>query len=41
MPPLVEAEEPGHWFRCWYPVDTPADATTVTQVSVSAGGPPG
>jgi oligopeptide/dipeptide ABC transporter ATP-binding protein len=23
MPPLLEAEEPGHWYRCWYPVGTP------------------
>jgi hypothetical protein len=37
MPPLVEADEPGHWFRCWYPVDTPAEAATVTHVSMSAG----
>jgi oligopeptide/dipeptide ABC transporter ATP-binding protein len=22
-PPLIEAEEPGHWFRCWFPVGTP------------------
>jgi oligopeptide/dipeptide ABC transporter ATP-binding protein len=20
MPPLIEAEEPDHWYRCWYPV---------------------
>jgi oligopeptide/dipeptide ABC transporter ATP-binding protein len=23
QPPLVEAETPGHYFRCWYPVGTP------------------
>jgi oligopeptide/dipeptide ABC transporter ATP-binding protein len=23
MPPLLEADEPGHWYRCWYPVGTP------------------
>ena len=22
MPPLLEAEEPGHLYRCWYPVGT-------------------
>ena len=22
--PLVEAETPGHLYRCWYPVGTPA-----------------
>jgi peptide/nickel transport system ATP-binding protein len=22
MPPLVEADTPGHLFRCWYPVGT-------------------
>src|SRR5947208_11243233 len=22
-PPLVEAETPGHYFKCWYPVGTP------------------
>src|SRR5690606_11080922 len=21
-PPLVEADTPGHWYRCWYPVGT-------------------
>jgi oligopeptide/dipeptide ABC transporter ATP-binding protein len=26
MPPLIESEEPGHWYRCWYPVGTPVDA---------------
>jgi oligopeptide/dipeptide ABC transporter ATP-binding protein len=20
MPPLIEAAEPNHWYRCWYPV---------------------
>jgi oligopeptide/dipeptide ABC transporter ATP-binding protein len=24
QPPLVEAEQPGHLFRCWYPVGTDA-----------------
>ncbi|HYD08458.1 MAG TPA: ABC transporter ATP-binding protein [Acidimicrobiales bacterium] len=24
MPPLMESGEPGHLFRCWYPVGTPA-----------------
>jgi peptide/nickel transport system ATP-binding protein len=24
QPPLVEAETPGHWYRCWYPVGTDA-----------------
>ncbi|MFP5256823.1 MAG: ABC transporter ATP-binding protein [Acidimicrobiia bacterium] len=24
MPPLVEAETPGHEYRCWFPVGTPA-----------------
>lgn len=23
MPPLVESETPGHWYRCWYPVGAP------------------
>ncbi|MGH9246286.1 MAG: ABC transporter ATP-binding protein [Acidimicrobiales bacterium] len=23
MPPLLEADEPGHWYRCWFPVGTP------------------
>jgi oligopeptide/dipeptide ABC transporter ATP-binding protein len=23
MPPLMEAETPGHLYRCWYPVGTP------------------
>jgi peptide/nickel transport system ATP-binding protein len=23
-PPLVEADTPGHWYRCWYPVGTDA-----------------
>jgi oligopeptide/dipeptide ABC transporter ATP-binding protein len=23
MPPLMEADEPGHWYRCWFPVGTP------------------
>jgi oligopeptide/dipeptide ABC transporter ATP-binding protein len=34
MPPLVEAEEPGHWYRCWYPVGTPVDVAG----GVGAGG---
>ncbi|MGH9118923.1 MAG: ABC transporter ATP-binding protein [Acidimicrobiales bacterium] len=29
MPPLIEAEEPGHWYRCWYPVGTPAAEAAV------------
>jgi oligopeptide/dipeptide ABC transporter ATP-binding protein len=24
LPPLMEADEPGHLYRCWYPVGTPA-----------------
>ena len=24
LPPLMESGEPGHLFRCWYPVGTPA-----------------
>jgi oligopeptide/dipeptide ABC transporter ATP-binding protein len=24
MPPLMEADTPGHLYRCWYPVGTPA-----------------
>ncbi|MGV3759991.1 MAG: ABC transporter ATP-binding protein [Actinomycetota bacterium] len=24
MPPLMEAETPGHQYRCWFPVGTPA-----------------
>jgi peptide/nickel transport system ATP-binding protein len=24
QPPLVEADTPGHWYRCWYPVGTDA-----------------
>ena len=23
MPPLQEAETPGHLYRCWFPVGTP------------------
>jgi peptide/nickel transport system ATP-binding protein len=23
-PPLIEADTPGHYFRCWYPVGTDA-----------------
>ena len=23
-PPLIEAETPGHYFRCWFPVGTDA-----------------
>jgi peptide/nickel transport system ATP-binding protein len=23
-PPLVEADTPGHYFKCWFPVGTPA-----------------
>jgi oligopeptide/dipeptide ABC transporter ATP-binding protein len=22
-PPLIEAEDPGHVYRCWFPVDSP------------------
>jgi peptide/nickel transport system ATP-binding protein len=22
QPPLIEADTPGHYFRCWYPVGT-------------------
>jgi oligopeptide/dipeptide ABC transporter ATP-binding protein len=22
MPPLIEAETPGHLYRCWFPVET-------------------
>jgi peptide/nickel transport system ATP-binding protein len=25
-PPLVEAETPGHYFKCWFPVNAPATA---------------
>jgi peptide/nickel transport system ATP-binding protein len=24
QPPLIEADTPGHWYRCWYPVGTEA-----------------
>jgi peptide/nickel transport system ATP-binding protein len=24
LPPLIEADEPGHTYRCWYPVGTDA-----------------
>ncbi len=46
-PPLVESETPGHYYRCWYPVNTPerrngAQATTGTANSngPNAGGSP-
>ena len=37
-PPLVESSTPGHWYRCWFPVNTPTaspvpEVTTVAAVS--------
>jgi peptide/nickel transport system ATP-binding protein len=45
LPPLVEADTPGHEYRCWYPVGSPEyletlatrDAVTTDATSVAAG----
>jgi len=36
-PPLVAAETPGHFYRCWFPVDTPEgkDALARNQVKLT------
>lgn len=31
-PPLVESETPGHFYRCWFPVDTSSAATPASEV---------
>src|SRR3954447_4333876 len=35
-PPLVEAETPGHYFKCWYPVGTP-EGTEAFERNLEAG----
>jgi oligopeptide/dipeptide ABC transporter ATP-binding protein len=30
-PPLQEAETPGHWFACWFPVGTPEGAEALAR----------
>ncbi len=43
-PPLIEAETPGHYFRCWFPVNAPTLAMpdpTVTRVPTPAAEPAG
>jgi len=41
-PPLIEAETPGHWYRCWYPVGTvePTRAVDETGTPVAIGRTP-
>jgi peptide/nickel transport system ATP-binding protein len=38
-PPLVSSDEPGHEFRCWYPVGTPEGAAALArnQAALSNG----
>jgi oligopeptide/dipeptide ABC transporter ATP-binding protein len=36
MPPLIETDEPGHWYRCWYPVEA-AVAISARDVGDAAG----
>jgi oligopeptide/dipeptide ABC transporter ATP-binding protein len=36
MPPLTEAEQPGHVYRCWYPVGTAAGAEALER-NLAAG----
>jgi oligopeptide/dipeptide ABC transporter ATP-binding protein len=31
LPPLMEADTPGHLYRCWYPVGTPAGDEALNQ----------
>jgi oligopeptide/dipeptide ABC transporter ATP-binding protein len=41
-PPLLEAAQPGHVFRCWYPVGTPEGLEALArnqQVAVTVSGP--
>ncbi|MEY2456274.1 MAG: peptide/nickel transport system ATP-binding protein [Acidimicrobiaceae bacterium] len=37
-PPLVEAETPGHYYKCWYPVGTP-EGQAALEKNLSAGLP--
>jgi peptide/nickel transport system ATP-binding protein len=37
-PPLVEAETPGHYYKCWFPVGTPAGDEALER-NLSAGLP--
>jgi peptide/nickel transport system ATP-binding protein len=37
-PPLVEAETPGHYYKCWYPVGTP-EGHAALEKNLSAGLP--
>ena len=41
-PPLAQAETPGHFYRCWFPVDTPEgqDALARNEAAATAVGPP-
>jgi oligopeptide/dipeptide ABC transporter ATP-binding protein len=39
-PPLVEAESPGHYYKCWYPVGT-VEPTRDVDVPVTVGSPAG
>jgi peptide/nickel transport system ATP-binding protein len=39
-PPLVEAESPGHYFKCWHPVGT-SEPTRPPETGVSLGTPAG
>jgi peptide/nickel transport system ATP-binding protein len=35
-PPLIEAEEPGHVFRCWFPVGSPEGAAALASNQAAA-----
>ncbi len=35
-PPLIEAEQPGHFHRCWFPVGTPANPAYNAEASAEA-----
>jgi peptide/nickel transport system ATP-binding protein len=37
-PPLIEADTPGHYFKCWYPVGTPEGAAAL-ETNLSKGMP--
>jgi peptide/nickel transport system ATP-binding protein len=37
-PPLIEADTPGHYFKCWYPVGTP-EGQSALEKNLSAGLP--
>ena len=37
-PPLIEAETPGHVYRCWYPVDSPEGRDALAR-NIAAGVP--